>query len=107
MPSCPNRYNCSDHPKPEACPGLFAKTTVVACMIFVAIFGSSVPTTSAIGSILIAGSVRHGDVPHVSLFPRDLLNSPAAKGSMSSLPTLRVGLIAQMICIMVKIMQIV
>ncbi|WP_417701164.1 hypothetical protein [Pseudophaeobacter sp.] len=40
-----------------------ANTTVVACMILAATFGSSAATTSAIGSILILGRVRHGDVP--------------------------------------------
>ncbi len=40
--------------------GGLASTTVVACMIFAAISGSSVATTFAIGSILIPAMVRHG-----------------------------------------------
>ena len=74
MPSCPSRFDCSDHPKPEACPGTLAITMVTACMNFASIVGSSVATTSAIGSILIPARVRHGDVPQMSLFLRDLLN---------------------------------
>jgi len=40
--------------------GGLASTTVVACMIFAAISGSSVATTFAIGSILIPAMLRHG-----------------------------------------------
>ena len=40
--------------------GGLASTTVLACMIFAAISGSSVATTFAIGSILIPAMVRHG-----------------------------------------------
>ena len=40
--------------------GGLASTTVVACMIFAAISGSSIATTFAIGSILIPAMVRHG-----------------------------------------------
>lgn len=40
--------------------GGLASTTVVACMIFAAISGSSVATTFAIGSILIPAMIRHG-----------------------------------------------
>ncbi len=40
--------------------GGLASTTVIACMIFAAISGSSVATTFAIGSILIPAMVRHG-----------------------------------------------
>ncbi|MEO4040875.1 TRAP transporter large permease [Hoeflea sp. CAU 1731] len=40
--------------------GGLASTTILACMIFAAISGSSVATTFAIGSILIPAMVRHG-----------------------------------------------
>jgi len=40
--------------------GGLASTTVLACMIFAAISGSSVATTFAIGAILIPAMVRHG-----------------------------------------------
>lgn len=40
--------------------GGLASTTVVACMIFAAISGSSIATTFAIGSILIPAMLRHG-----------------------------------------------
>lgn len=40
--------------------GGLASTTVLACMIFAAISGSSVATTFAVGSILIPAMVRHG-----------------------------------------------
>jgi len=40
--------------------GGLASTTVIACMIFAAISGSSVATTFAIGSILIPAMLRHG-----------------------------------------------
>lgn len=40
--------------------GGLASTTVVACMIFAAISGSSIATTFAIGAILIPAMVRHG-----------------------------------------------
>lgn len=40
--------------------GGLASTTILACMIFAAISGSSVATTFAIGSILIPAMVKHG-----------------------------------------------